>query len=100
MGQKVHPVGIRLGITSEWASTWFADSRTFPEYVRQDHLIRKFIKRKLKDASIGRINIERPGKTGEHHDLHGPPRHRDRQERRGYREVADAGGGIAEHGAA
>ena len=62
MGQKVHPVGIRLGITSEWASTWFADSRTFPEYVRQDHLIRKFIKRKLKDASIGRINIERPAK--------------------------------------
>ena len=62
MGQKVHPVGIRLGITSEWASTWFANSQTFPEYVRQDHLVRKFIKRKLKDASISRIHIERPAK--------------------------------------
>ena len=62
MGQKVHPIGIRLGITSEWASKWFADSQTFPEYVRQDHQIRDFLKRKLKDASVSRIHIERPAK--------------------------------------
>ena len=62
MGQKVHPIGIRLGITSEWSSKWFADSQTFPEYVRQDHQVRDFLKRKLKDASVSRIHIERPAK--------------------------------------
>ena len=62
MGQKVHPIGIRLGITSEWTSKWYADSQTFPEYVQQDHQVRDFLKRKLKDASVSRIHIERPAK--------------------------------------
>jgi small subunit ribosomal protein S3 len=62
MGQKVHPVGIRLGITTEWSSKWYADSRTFPEYIEQDHRIREFVKQKLKDASVSRIQIERPAK--------------------------------------
>ena len=62
MGQKVHPIGIRLGITAEWTSKWYADSQTYPEYVQQDHLVRSFLKRKLKDASVSRIHIERPAK--------------------------------------
>ena len=62
MGQKVHPTGIRLGIVKDWTSKWYADSKTFPEYVRTDHLLRSFIKRKLKDASVSRITIERPAK--------------------------------------
>lgn len=62
MGQKVHPIGIRLGIVKDWSSKWYADSRTFPEYVRQDHELRVFIKKKLKDASVSQINIERPAK--------------------------------------
>jgi len=62
MGQKVHPTGIRLGIVKDWSSKWYADSRTFPEYVRADHQLRVFIKNKLKDASVSRINIERPAK--------------------------------------
>ena len=62
MGQKVHPTGIRLGIVKDWSSKWYADTKTFPEYVRQDHLIREFIKKKLKDASVSRIAIERPAK--------------------------------------
>jgi small subunit ribosomal protein S3 len=62
MGQKVHPIGIRLGITKEWTSKWFADSQTFPGYVHQDHLVREFLKIKLKDASVSRIHIERPAK--------------------------------------
>jgi len=62
MGQKVHPIGIRLGIVKDWSSTWYADSATFPEYVRSDHLVRDFIKKKLKDASVSRITIERPAK--------------------------------------
>ena len=59
MGQKVNPVGIRLGITREWASNWYADSRTFPIYVETDFRIREFLKKKLKDASVAKIHIER-----------------------------------------
>ncbi len=62
MGQKVHPTGIRLGIVKDWASRWYADSKTFPEHIRQDHEIRTYIKNKLKDASVSRITIERPSK--------------------------------------
>ena len=62
MGQKVHPTGIRLGIVKDWASKWYADSKTFPRYIRDDHVIRVFIKKKLKDASVSRITIERPAK--------------------------------------
>jgi small subunit ribosomal protein S3 len=60
MGQKVHPTGIRLGIVKDWVSKWYADSKTFPEYVRSDHEMRTLIKKKLKDASVSRIVIERP----------------------------------------
>ena len=60
MGQKVHPIGIRLGIVKDWSSKWYADSKMFPEYIRADHQVRVFIKKKLKDASVSRITIERP----------------------------------------
>jgi small subunit ribosomal protein S3 len=62
MGQKVHPIGIRLGIVKDWTSKWYADTKMFPEYVRQDHLVRTLIKKKLKDASVSKIAIERPSK--------------------------------------
>jgi small subunit ribosomal protein S3 len=62
MGQKVHPVGIRLGITKEWTSRWYANSQTFPDYVEQDHRVREFLRHKLKEASVSRIHIERPAK--------------------------------------
>jgi small subunit ribosomal protein S3 len=62
MGQKVHPIGIRLGITKEWSSKWYADSQTYPDYVEQDHRVREFLRKKLKDASVSRIHIERPAK--------------------------------------
>ena len=60
MGQKVHPTGIRLGIVKDWASKWYADSKAFPKYINADHQIRVYIKKKLKDASVSRISIERP----------------------------------------
>jgi small subunit ribosomal protein S3 len=62
MGQKVHPTGIRLGIVKDWTSKWYANSKDFPEYIRVDHQVREFIKRKLKDASVSKISIERPAK--------------------------------------
>lgn len=62
MGQKVHPIGIRLGITKDWLSKWYADSKTFPQYVKTDHDIRKYLKKRLSQASVSRIHIERPAK--------------------------------------
>ena len=62
MGQKVHPIGIRLGIVKDWSSKWYANTKDFPGYVKQDHEVRTFIKKKFKDASISKINIERPSK--------------------------------------
>lgn len=62
MGQKVHPIGIRLGIVKDWSSKWYADSKTFPEYIHGDYLVRTYIRKKLKDASVSRIEIERTAK--------------------------------------
>ena len=62
MGQKVHPNGIRLGIVKDWDSKWYADSKTYPDYIKSDFDLRSFIKNKLKDASVSRIAIERPAK--------------------------------------
>lgn len=62
MGQKVHPTGIRLGIVKDWSSKWYADTKTFPEYISADYRAREYIKEKLKDASVSRIAIERPAK--------------------------------------
>lgn len=62
MGQKVHPVGIRLGITREWDSRWFADTKNFPEYVHTDFQIRELLRKRLAQASVSRIQIERPAR--------------------------------------
>ena len=50
MGQKVNPVGIRLGITRDWTSRWYANKRTFPIYILQDWQVRDFLKKKLSEA--------------------------------------------------
>ena len=59
MGQKVNPIGIRLGITRDWTSKWYAHSKNFASYVRTDYLVREFLKKRLADASVSRIHIER-----------------------------------------
>ncbi|HHO70289.1 MAG TPA: 30S ribosomal protein S3 [Halothiobacillus sp.] len=63
MGQKVHPVGIRLGISSDWNSRWYADSKSFASTLNQDIQVREFLKEKLKNASVSRIQIERPARS-------------------------------------
>jgi small subunit ribosomal protein S3 len=63
MGQKVNPLGIRLGITREWSSKWYAGKRQFPTLVYIDFQVREFLKKKLADASVSRITIERAAKT-------------------------------------
>jgi small subunit ribosomal protein S3 len=59
MGQKVNPIGIRLGITRDWSSKWYAATRNFPAFVYTDHVVRELLKKKLAEASVSRIQIER-----------------------------------------
>ena len=61
MGQKVNPVGLRLGIVKTWESRWYAD-KTYSKYIMQDFEIRKYLKKRLFHAGIARIEIERSGK--------------------------------------
>jgi len=63
MGQKVHPTGIRLGIVKDWTSKWYADSKTYADYLLTDLRVREFLKQKLAQASVSRIQIERPART-------------------------------------
>lgn len=59
MGQKVHPIGIRLGITKDWNSRWYADSKNYSDNLISDVEIRNELNEKLKHASVSKINIER-----------------------------------------
>ncbi|MCB1777470.1 MAG: 30S ribosomal protein S3 [Candidatus Competibacteraceae bacterium] len=62
MGQKVSPTGIRLGIASDWTSKWYASSKNFPDLLETDLKVRQFLKKKLSNASVSRIQIERPAR--------------------------------------
>ena len=59
MGQKVNPLAIRLGITREWSSKWYASKKQFPFHVHTDFRVREFLRKKLAEASVSRIQIER-----------------------------------------
>jgi small subunit ribosomal protein S3 len=59
MGQKVNPIGIRLGITRDWSSKWYASTKNFPAFVYTDHVVREFLRKRLVEASVSRIQIER-----------------------------------------
>ena len=60
MGQKVHPTGLRLGIVKDWSSTWYADSRRYAGFLHADIKARQYLRKKLANASVSRIQIERP----------------------------------------
>ena len=59
MGQKVSPVGLRVGINKTWESKWYASNKDFAKYLNNDVQIRKFLEKKLKDAAVSSILIER-----------------------------------------
>jgi len=63
MGQKVHPIGIRLGITADWTSTWFAGSANYAAFLNNALELRAYLKRKLSHASVSRIEIHRPARA-------------------------------------
>ncbi|MGL5041906.1 MAG: 30S ribosomal protein S3 [Culicoidibacterales bacterium] len=59
MGQKVNPIGLRVGIIRDWDSRWYADKRNYSTYLLEDVKIREFVEKKLSNASLGHIEIER-----------------------------------------
>jgi len=69
MGQKVHPVGFRMGVIRTWSSRWFAD-RDYAEMLHEDLKIRKFVKKELYSAGVAKIDIERPGKKRVRVNIH------------------------------
>ncbi|HQC99439.1 MAG TPA: 30S ribosomal protein S3, partial [Aquabacterium sp.] len=60
MGQKIHPTGFRLAVTRAWASRWYASNRNFAGMLAEDLDVREYLKKKLKNAAVSRILIERP----------------------------------------
>ncbi|MBN2373463.1 30S ribosomal protein S3 [bacterium] len=58
MGQKVHPVGLRLGIIKTWESRWFA-KKDYPQLLHEDLIIRKYVLNRLKSAGVSKVEIER-----------------------------------------
>ena len=62
MGQKVSPIGLRIGINKTWESNWYASNKDFAKYLNNDVKIRKFLSNKLKDAAVSSIVIERTAK--------------------------------------
>jgi small subunit ribosomal protein S3 len=60
MGQKVHPVGIRLGISADWNAKWYASKKDFPNLLNSDIQVREYLRKKLANANVSRIQIERP----------------------------------------
>jgi small subunit ribosomal protein S3 len=59
LGQKVNPIGLRVSVTKNWRSRWFAEKKAFGGLLREDQLIRDMIKKQLKDAAIADVFIER-----------------------------------------
>ena len=63
MGNKVHPTGFRLGVSKDWNSKWYADKKDFAGYLTADLKVREMLRKKLSQAGISKILIERPAKT-------------------------------------
>jgi small subunit ribosomal protein S3 len=63
MGQKVNPVGIRLGIVKDWASRWYASAKEFSDTLCADIKVREYLHKKLLQAGISRIQIDRPARN-------------------------------------
>ena len=63
MGQKVHPTGLRLGIVKDHTSVWYADGPAYAEKLHEDLKVREYIQKKLAQASVSRVEIQRPANT-------------------------------------
>lgn len=63
MGQKIHPIGFRLSVQKNWSSKWYANSKVFAEQLHKDIEVRDYLKKKLANAGISKVVIERPAKN-------------------------------------
>jgi small subunit ribosomal protein S3 len=63
MGHKVHPNGFRLGVTAQWTSNWYAERGTYRDNLNKDIAVRTFLREKLAQASVSRVQIDRPAKS-------------------------------------
>lgn len=63
MGQKIHPTGFRLAVNKNWSSRWYANSQQFPELLQNDIKVREFLAKRLVNAAVSRVLIERPAKN-------------------------------------
>ena len=63
MGQKVHPTGFRLGIATDWTSKWYAGTSDFADFLGEDLKVRNYLRKKLSQAGVSRIQISRPAKA-------------------------------------
>ncbi|MEZ5653473.1 MAG: 30S ribosomal protein S3 [Burkholderiaceae bacterium] len=63
MGQKIHPTGFRLPVTKAWSSRWYAQGREYSETLLDDLRVREYLRRKLRNASVSKVLIERPAKN-------------------------------------
>ncbi|MBC6479641.1 MAG: 30S ribosomal protein S3 [Hormoscilla sp. GM7CHS1pb] len=59
MGQKIHPIGFRLGVTKEHRSRWYADAKHYPDILQEDYKIRQYVEKNLSNAGISEVRIER-----------------------------------------
>ena len=62
MGQKVNPIGLRVGVNKDWNSKWYANKKDFGIFLARDNKIRKYIKDNMKDAAVSQVLIERTEK--------------------------------------
>ena len=63
MGQKINPIGFRLAVQKNWSSKWFANSKNYPALLINDIKVREFLNKKLANAAVSKIIIERPAKN-------------------------------------
>ncbi|MDN5861825.1 MAG: 30S ribosomal protein S3 [Salinisphaera sp.] len=63
MGHKVHPIGFRLGVTTEWSSRWYAENKGYRTTLNTDLAVRRFIRQRLAHASVSRVQIDRPARS-------------------------------------
>ena len=63
MGQKINPTGFRLSVLKNWSSRWYTNTKKFSDFLNEDISVRQYLQRKLANASVGSIIIERPSKN-------------------------------------
>ena len=62
MGQKVNPIGLRVGVNKDWEANWFAEKKDFGTLLNKDDKIRKYLAKKMKDAAVASVVVERTAK--------------------------------------